>query len=289
MREAERFVRDLVWVVNSPLLMDLTSQDSVPTRRLEVSDIDGEHLRVHLNSRPEQRVGRYFEQLIAYWISSIRRCEVVAHSLQLRDGKRTVGEIDLLFRDEQGRLNHWEVACKFYLQVDVGHVPIADYIGPNANDTLSQKATRLLKHQLPLGVRYFPEIEIREAFVKGRIFYHWQTGSKVSLPAELATDHLTGKWLRTREVPELLRDRGLRYRILRKPYWLAEEYADPSDDDILTTDETRQVLQNHFSSHHTPILLSEFRDSALNVRESEHESERWFIVPNQWPHRAECE
>lgn len=120
------------------------------------------------------------------------------------------GEIDLLFRDEQGRLNHWEVACKFYLQVDVSHVPITDYIGPNANDTLSQKATRLLKHQLPLGVRYFPEIEIREAFVKGQIFYHWQTGSRKSLPVELATDHLAGKWLRTREVPELLRDSRLR-------------------------------------------------------------------------------
>ncbi|HBJ38737.1 MAG TPA: hypothetical protein DDZ51_29095, partial [Planctomycetaceae bacterium] len=243
MHETERFVRDLVWVVNSPLLMRLTSQDSVPARRLEVNDIDGEHLRVHLNSRPEQWVGRYFEHLVAYWISSIRRCEVVAHSLQLRDGKRTVGEIDLLFRDEQGRLNHWEVACKFYLQVDVNHVPITDYIGPNANDTLSQKSARLLKHQLPLGVRYFPEIEISEAFVKGRIFYHWHTGSKGPLPVELATDHLEGKWLRTREVPELLRDSRLRYRILRKPFWLAEELVDPSDDDILTTDETRLCLK----------------------------------------------
>jgi len=110
MQEIERFVRDLIWVINSPLLMDLTSQESVPTRLLEVSDIDGEHLAVHLSSHPEQRVGRYVEQLIVYWISVIRRCEVVAHALQMRDGKRTVGEIDLLFHDEQGRLNHWEVA-----------------------------------------------------------------------------------------------------------------------------------------------------------------------------------
>jgi len=165
----------------------------------------------------------------------------------------------------------------------VSHVPITDYIGPNANDTLSQKATRLLKHQLPLGIRYFPEIEIRQAFVKGRIFYHWQTGSKVSLPAELATDHLAGKWLRIGEVPELLRDSRPRYRILRKPFWLAEEYADPSDDDILSTDETRQVLQNHFSSNRTPILMSAFRDGTSPIRESE----RWFVVPDQWPFRVD--
>ena len=285
MQETERCVRDLVWVVNSPSLMDLTSQESVPTRRLKVNDIDGEHLRICLASRREQRVGRYFEHLIVYWLRYIRQCEVVDHSLQLRDAERTVGEIDLLFRDEQGRLNHWEVACKFYLQVDASNAVLTDYIGPNANDTLSKKATRLLNHQLPLGVRYFPEIEVSEAFVKGRIFYHWQTGSKESLPAELATDHLEGKWLRAREVPELLRNSRLRYRILRKPYWLAEEYADPSDDDLLTTDETQQLLQSHFNRRQTPILISGFCDSTSTVSESQ----RWFVVPNHWPLQAEPE
>ncbi|TWT74300.1 DUF1853 family protein [Allorhodopirellula solitaria] len=283
MQETERFVRDLVWAVNSPSLMNLTSQESVPARPLKVSDIDGEHLSVHLTSPREQRVGRYFERLLIYWIRFLRRCEIVAHSMQLRDGKRTVGEIDLLFRDEKGRLNHWEVACKFYLQVDAGHLAASDYVGPNATDTLRKKATRLLEHQLPLGVRYFPDIELREAFVKGRIFYHWQTGSKDSSPIELATDHLEGQWLRAREVPELLRSSRRRYRILRKPFWLADEIADPSDDEILTDDETTQVLQDHFSSHHSPRLLSGFRDSTSPVRESE----RWFVVPNHWPRQDE--
>ncbi len=279
MQETERFVRDLMWAVNSSSLMGLTSQESVPKRRLMVGDIDGEHLRTYLTSRREQRVGRYFERLILYWIRSIRGCEIVAHSLQLRDGKRTIGELDLLFRDEQDRLNHWELACKFYLQLDATQVPLTEYIGPNANDTLRKKATRLLKHQLPLGVRYFPEIDVREAFVKGRIFYHWRAGSKVSLPVELAKDHLKGKWLRVRELPELRRNSRLRYRILRKPFWLADEFADPFDDDILTTDETTQVLQSHFSNHYTPILMSGFRDSTSPIGESE----RWFVVPNEWP------
>jgi len=285
MQETERFVRDLVWTVNSPSLMDLTSQVSVPTRPLTAGDVDREHLRSYLTSHREQRVGRYFERLIVYWIRSIRRCEIVAHSLQLHDGKRTVGEIDLLFRDEQDRLNHWEVACKFYLQVDSSKVSRDDYIGPNANDTLCKKATRLLKHQLPLGVRYFPEIEVQEAFVKGRIFYHWQTDPKVSSPVELATDHLKAKWLRVREAPELFHGSHLRYRIVRKPFWLAEEFANPSEDDILTTREATQVLQKHFRSHRTPILLSGFRDGASPVRESE----RWFVVPDQWPRQVECE
>ena len=284
-QESEQFVRDLIWVVNSPFLMDLTSQESVPKRPLKVNDIDRERLRIHLASHREQRVGRYFERLIVYWICSIRRCEIVAHSLQLRDGKRTIGELDLLFRDEQGRLNHWELACKFYLQVDVGDAPKTDYIGPNANDTLRKKATRLLEHQLPLGGRFFPEIDVCEAFVKGRIFYHWQTGFKASLPDELAPDHLEGRWLRTREVPELLRTRRLRYRILQKPFWLAEEFAAPSDDDLLNSDEAAQFLGYHFSHHQTPILLSGFPDSTSPICESE----RWFVVPSHWPRNAEFE
>lgn len=279
MQETERFVRDLIWAVNSPLLMELTGQLSVAARPLKVGDVDHEHLRTYLITRRENRVGRYFEQLIGYWLRFIRRYEIVAQALELRDGKRTVGEIDLLFRDEQGRLIHWELACKFYLQVDVGDVPMTDYIGPNAHDTLRKKATRLREHQLPLGVQYFPEIEVGEAFVKGRIFYHWGTGSRGPLPAELANDHLDGRWIWAREVPELLRSSRLSYRILRKPFWLAEDLAGPSDDSILTTDEVIQVLQNHFRSRQTPVLLSGFRDIKSHVCETE----RCFVVPNQWP------
>ena len=280
MQEIDRFVRDLIWAVNSPPLMDLTSGASAIAQPLKIGDVDREHLRIHFNAQPEQRVGRYFERLIAYWIRYIRRCEIVAHSLQLREGKQTVGELDLLFRDEHGRLNHWEVACKFYLQVDMHGAPATEYIGPNAEDTLQKKVTRLLEHQLPLGIRYFPEIEVRHAFVKGRIFYHWLTGAKDALPVELAADHLDGKWIRLQELPELLGDSGLRYRILRKPFWLAEELAAPSGDEgTLSPEEVWHVLENHFSRRNSPMLISAFRGGNSSLRECE----RWFVVPSQWP------
>lgn len=289
MNETEQLVRDLVWVVNSPSLMALTSQESVPQRPLKISDIDQDHLNSYLASPRkrrvgprERRVGRYFERLVVYWLRFILRCEVVDQSLQLREGKRTVGEIDLLFRDELGRLNHWELACKFYLQLNFNDATAIDYVGPNANDTLRKKAERLLHHQLPLGVRCFPEIVRSEAFVKGRIFYHWQTDTEVTLPEELAADHLRGSWLRIGEVAELLRTRRHRYRILRKPHWLAEEYANPNDDDLLSADGLAQFLENHFSTRNTPILLSEFPDSPS----VECESRRWFVVSDQWPSQS---
>lgn len=275
MQEEERFVRDLMWAVNSPPLMDATHRAA---QSLQASDIDVEHLRDHFTRHRDRRVGRYFERLLAYWVRYIRRCEVVAHSLQLRDGKRTLGEIDLLFRDEQGRLNHWEVACKFYLQLDVEDGPTR-YIGPNPNDSLQTKASRLLEHQLPLGLRHFPEIELQTAFVKGRIFYHWLGDSKGRAPNELTTDHLKGKWLWARELPELLGTNPLHYRILNKPFWLSDEVIDPSGDELLSPGEASRVLGNHFRDRATPILISGFQDG-LSL---ERECERWFVVPNQWP------
>lgn len=282
MNETERFARDLVWVVNSPSLMNLTDQESVPKQPLTISDVDRDHLSTFMTSPRERRVGRYFERLIVYWLRFILQFEIVDHALQLRDGKRTAGEIDLLFRDGLGRLYHWELACKFYLQVNVGDPLVTGYIGPNVNDTLRKKADRLLNHQLPLGVRYFPEIDISEAFVKGRIFYHWQTSTKVALPEELAAGHLEGSWLRKREMDELLHTRRHQYRILRKPFWLSEELANPADEDILSPDEFARFLKDHFHRRRTPLLFSEFCDSAS----PERESNRWFVVPDEWPFQS---
>lgn len=283
MQETQRFVHDLLWAVNSPMLMNLTSHAPGMPPPLRTGDVDPGHLSAQLTPHRTQRVGRYFEQLIVYWIRFIRRCEVVAHALQLRDGKRTMGEIDLLFHDEQGRLTHWEIACKFYLQVNIGELPRPHYIGPNTNDTLQKKATRLLEHQLPLGARHFPEIEVRDAFVKGRIFYHWQNEINASLPAELAADHLRGRWMWAREIPQQITGRQRHYRILRKPFWLADEFASPSDEDVLTPTEALQFLENHFRNRQTPLLISEFSDSTSSTRETK----RWFIVPNQWPEKAD--
>ena len=86
MRENERFVHDLVWAVNSPFLMDLTGYMPVAAQTLKIGDVDRVHLTNYLTNHREKRVGRYFERLIVYWIRYLRGCEIVAQTLQLRDG-----------------------------------------------------------------------------------------------------------------------------------------------------------------------------------------------------------
>ncbi|HBE68707.1 MAG TPA: hypothetical protein DDW52_11230 [Planctomycetaceae bacterium] len=282
MQSLARPVRDLLWAVNSPLLIRLTSQASVPSCRLTPSDIDSDHLRGYLSSYDERRVGRYFERLIVYWIQYICGYEIVAHSRQVIDGNRTVGEVDLLFRDSFGHVNHWEMACKFYLRFDSKDTRTAKYIGPDSRDTLDRKTRRILEHQLPLGTRYFSGVDAQDAVVKGRIFYHWRNSARVSAPVELAPDHLRGKWLWARELPEWLGSSRLWYRVMRKPYWLSDEVANSSGDDILPVEEALELLSNHFRNDGRPTLVCGFRDDSARAVELD----RWFIVPDGWPNET---
>ena len=168
---ATRQAYDLAWAVNSPSL--LSSHEIAPEHpRIDLNDINASHLSAFLATGRIDRVGRYFERLISYWLHHVRQVKVIAESLPIRQHKRTIGEIDFLFYDESQRLTHMEIAVKFYL-FRPDHVAFGShYLGPNATDTLDRKVDRLLHHQLPRSETLYPEIEIRQPFLKGRIFYH---------------------------------------------------------------------------------------------------------------------
>ena len=108
-------VHDLMWVANSPSLLDvsggMTSMGnhnelfSVASDQpsLNQSEIDADHLQDFLAENPHSAVGRYFESLVYYWIKYIRGLEVLVCNEQIKRAGRTIGEIALVFRDEQDR------------------------------------------------------------------------------------------------------------------------------------------------------------------------------------------
>ncbi len=72
---------------------------------------------------------------------------LIAANLPVRDGGHTLGELDLLLRDDDG-IHHLELAIKLYL----GPSPApATGSGPAARDRLSRKLEHLCRHQLPLA------------------------------------------------------------------------------------------------------------------------------------------
>lgn len=278
-------LRDLVWAVGSrPLIVDCPIIASHDPRKAESppfdsTQVDPDHLAEFLQESSGRRVGRYFERLILFWLKHIRRVEVVAESLQIRDGNRTIGEIDLLFYDERRRLTHWEIAVKFYLHFHHPNPIGSQYIGPNAADTFERKMERLFEHQLPRSESHFPDVTLREAFVKGRIFYHPQHGPPESLPTHLAPDHLRGLWIRSSEIDQISGSSDASYRILEKPFWLAEETADSADNDLLSPVELPEALAQHFFESDRPVLISQLAPDQSSLVESQ----RIFVVSENWP------
>lgn len=281
MPPADQFSRDLIWAVNSPALIH---QGCLGAERYEAvicqlsqEEIDGDHLRNQMSTHPERRVGRYFEKLIEYWIRHVRGCKVIAHSKQLRVGKRTIGEIDFLYRDERQQLCHLETTVKFYLQVRREPNGPVEYVGPNASDTLSRKTERLFTHQLPMSATDFPEIERRQYMMKGRIFYR-----DTELPDpdnHLAENHLRGRWIWAHEAAEFLRANRIRYRVATKPHWLAEDSLNSSSPDVLTAEEASDCIQEHAVRGGRAVLLIGLRSDSGRLIEST----RTFVVPNDWP------
>jgi hypothetical protein len=279
----DRAVNDLIWAVNSPSLLcdvflgsgsDCEAIESI--RPIEASQISREHFGDFIHSSDGRRVGRYFEQLVLYWLQYIRKTELVAHGWQVREGKQTLGEIDFLFRDEQRLLNHWEVAIKFYLYDPDHSKNGSHHLGPNAMDNFEKKTKRMFEHQLLQSQRDFPDVAIRRAFVKGCIFYPMGMKGRPVAPAKLAESHLTGWWIRASELNRLNQANCL-YRVREKPHWLDDSRVSPEA--LQTPEEFAKQLKQHFDTEGYPVYVSQFRLTHNEIQESSC----GFVVPEAWP------
>lgn len=261
-------VRDLRWVVETPSLID--GDNVVAPSTFNVGDIDPDELHRFLADRAGHRVGRYFENLILFWLTRIRQIDLVAHGHQIQDGTKTVGEIDFLFRDEAGRLNHCEAAVKFFLHHP--HDGTSDYPGPNARDNFEKKVAKLFDKQLRVSEEYFPDVEVREAFVRGLIFYHPSIGEPETGPDRLSCSHLRGIWVRSSELQLLQKFDNCRGSILNKPLWLSH----PDSSECVSWSVLVDELTEHFAGSDFPVMVSLMDAPASEVC-------RAFVVSDSWP------
>ena len=188
-------VRDLAWACFSqPMLRsdrlhsggeplgNCTLQLTAQRRTwLDALDECPEDLLQHLGQPAPARLGLYFERLWHFFLEADEDTELVAHNLPVRAEGHTVGEFDCIYYCRKRKRHvHLELAVKFYLQRpgSDGH-DWAHWLGPNREDRLDRKLTRLLQHQLQLGVMpaarpVLAQLGIedldRELEVKGRLF-----------------------------------------------------------------------------------------------------------------------
>lgn len=109
------------------------------------SDLDFE-LPTHV------RLGHLVEKIVSECIRASSDFQVLHENLQLIEDKMTIGELDFIVQDARSKeIIHLELAYKFYLyDPSISTDPIKNWIGPNRNDSLDLKLSKLKEKQFPL-------------------------------------------------------------------------------------------------------------------------------------------
>ena len=280
---ATRQIRDLAWCLHSPsLAAEDTFYPGDPWFRALNAPTE---VAADFPAPPDAhhfRLGQHFERLWQYWFEHDASTRLVAANLQVREGKRTVGEFDFLVEREDG-VEHWEVAVKFYL----GRSPTADlrhWYGPNTTDTLAGKLGRLREHQLLLGGMPAAEALLRErditlervrGIIKGRLFYPWPDFIRGDClpPFEINPDHERGWWMSQAEFTN--HDwQGAQFMRLTKRWWLAPIQA--AEAEPVSRDAIIEGFRQPRSEQATHVAVLD--DGA--------ERHRGFIVNDAWLQRA---
>tara|TARA_B110000305_G_C19373932_1_gene605945 strand:+ start:533 stop:1408 length:876 start_codon:yes stop_codon:yes gene_type:complete len=270
----EQLLADLDWILTCPSLC-------LDERVAELSDlidtgaaVDLNPVREFLNSSAWHRVGYYFESFIETLLGKNALIRNLKHSIQVFEGKRTLGELDFVFEYPDKGTTHLEVALKYYLYFEPEHASGSHFMGPNATDNFEKKWEKLAHKQLPFGSERFPEIDQSVALVKGQIFYHPDLESPSHLPEPMNPDHRKGVWVRESELEWFSRfGEEATGAILQKPFW----FGPPQEG--ITVPALVEEMTSHFSERKHPLLVSVTKPRG----ESVEELERIFVVSDQWP------
>lgn len=234
----DRVVRDLWWAVMGPSLVAEDYCALVPrfdpaAQLSSFLELDADpqplHLAVSGSLGGERlRLGAYFEDLIKFFVIEMAGHREVVNGVVIYEKKRTVGELDLLFRDG-AVCRHWELAVKFFLHVPTLAPDAGDcFVGPQTRDRFHLKIARMRDHQLPLpthaaaagALAPWQPLE-SAAFLRGRLFYPVSSDWRAGLGgASVAADHLRGWWCSVDRCEELLPEADS-YALLTRREWLA--------------------------------------------------------------------
>ena len=285
-------MRDLVWVMAAPNLLDKVDwlvSDEECMRLLNhvmpellALDSQPEKLNTWIAERNPTRLGRYFEVLLGYWLTHLIDTTWFSANQIVKSGRIVTGEYDLLWRDAEGQLNHWEAAVKLYMQVD-DSAGLAGYIGTMTRDRLDIKADQLRDKQLQLskttaGAAALPEPGepvLAKALLKGWLFY---PAHAVRHPAEgLSPAHLTGWWQRW-AAGNFNLPMNLHWRVLNRLSWLSPLTA-PDTVALYAEADFMNWMATHFAAEGEPLLVAGL---SQNTKGSLLEVTRGFIVPLTW-------
>ena len=117
------------------------------------------------------RLGLRFEYLMWFWLQDdlYHHFKLIGHSIQIIQGKQTLGELDfLLFNTQTQKIEHWEVALKYHLAE--ANLSLKYWYGLNRTDTLQRKLNHFTQKQFQFETIQDQSIQERFAVLKGQLY-----------------------------------------------------------------------------------------------------------------------
>lgn len=221
------------------------------------------------------RLGHQMEYVFKQLIEYSDAYEIVLYNLQIRQEKRTLGEIDFILKDKiTGRLIHVELTYKFYLiNPDISE-PIHSLIGPNRRDLFFTKMEKIKDVQFPLlhseeGAKALSERNIdyskleHQCCFKAQLFQPF--GSKTVDLGVLNKNCLAGYWLQ--------------FYDFKKPEFANAQYYIPTKSEWVIEPNDQAVWKSYFE------IMSDIKEYLIKkmapmiwMKKPENEFEKFFVV-----------
>lgn len=292
-------VRDLAWTLLSPpLLIDTPAPQRYPLAAsrwaerpdelaawLRLLDTQPTVLEAWLAQRSIRRLGLYYERLWQFALCQAPDVDLLVANLPIRQDGQTLGELDLLLRDDEG-VHHLELAVKFYLGLGDDCAPHDRWLGPGSHDRLDIKLRRLTEHQLklsstPTAQALLSELtccDISSALWLGGYLFQPAHQQGCVPPAGANPAHHGGLWLRHSDWPDFARhDADACWQPLARQAWLAP--AQLQSEGVWTREAFEKWIVDVEGLRQARLLVRLEADAKGNWLEQE----RLFLVPDAWP------
>ncbi len=291
-----QIARDIHWIQSSPAIVSpqhnplFIETPQQPEYKLSASDFNTLHEQL-TQRRP--LLGIYYETLWQFVLNKRVGCELLAHNLQVRQDKRTLGEFDVII-SQSGQYIHREMAVKFYLGLpdqNGNSRSWHQWIGPGLKDRMDKKLGRMIQHQITLSRTEEGKAALasivsgdikQEILLQGYLFYPFD--GQCNPPVGASKEHPKGNWLsisKLNKFLDLFPDSAV-YTQLPKQLWLSSFSGQSDNDQLLNRQNLLDHLNVYFQSETAPKLISCCRKQN-NTRT---EYQRFFVVPDDWQEKA---